>query len=808
MKNIYILSFLILQFTFCQSQHFQNVTNIQNLDIISEITDFNGGWGNGVSFYDFDKDGWDDLTIALENDTIAFYKNNFGSFERIPSFIPTDGRVKQVLWVDYDNDGHLDLFITQYGAPYKLFKNDGLYNFIDVSIQSGLPQVNLNTWGAAFGDYNKDGFLDLYIAMYETGAQSPENPLRTNQLFMNNGDGTFTNVTIQAGVSNGLQLSFLGAWIDYNRDGWSDLYVINDRTPFNNSLYRNNGDGTFTDVATDIGADMVGEDPMTISVADFDNDGDYDIFMTNSGGSTKPSKLLVNNANQTFTESSVEYGVNFFLNSWGALWLDYNNNSYRDLFVSIDEQFFQQPQMQNLFFINNNGQNFILSDTLIPENDRAKGYGVAQGDINNDGYYDFINHNRGVAPFLYQNSGGENSFIKITLQGVYSNSMGIGAEIEVYCESNKYIHYVMNSENYLGQNSQHHIFGLANFEIVDSVEIEYLSGIVDKYYDLNVNQQYYFVEGETHKPLLAIEGSSTPCEGDTVEIYSGSYSFYEWSNGVQDSVLKVSESGSYWLIATDSLGNNFYSDTIAIEFYTPPTVEFVAKNPSCFNSEDGEIFLNFYPNIQAYELWWNDSLVGDTLKNVGAGIHTYTYTDEYGCIIEDTVTLTNPNAINVQTLIVEKEDTALYDLMILINGAQSPYEIYLNEVKVANEIEDLLAGIYSLKVVDANACEYEMNIEIKASTVSSIATNRALDFKIWPNPIEDSKKLTLQFNTRVSEGNIKCVNTLGEVMFDIHLNDLNKEMIEINFNNYMSKGVYYIIFSNKSIEKIKPIVVK
>lgn len=806
MMRFFYLS--ILSIGILNAQQFERVDSQLNIEVVNNITVQSGWWGNGVSFYDFDQDGWDDLTFAIENDSIIFFKNNEGVFEKLPTFIPETGRVKMILWVDYDNDGFMDLFFTTYLGAYKLYRNDGDFTFTDVSASVGLPSTNVRTWGASFGDYNKDGFLDLYITNYDNGVGDVENPMRTNQLFKNNGDGTFSNVTEQAGVGNGLQLSFTSVWLDYNNNGWSDLYVINDRHPYRNALYKNNGDGTFTDIAEEAGADAHLQDPMSISVCDFDNDGDLDIYMTNSGTSIREGMFLVNNGDGTFSERAQEYGVNIQLNSWGALWIDANNNTYNDLYISTQTADFPN-QTQGLYFSNNMGESFTFTPEMLPQGDEAINFTVAKGDINNDGFYDFVNHN--MIPhesFLYQNIGGENNYIKITLEGTISNKMAIGSWIRVYAGGNQYTQYTLCGENYLGQNSQHHIFGLANFEIVDSVEIEYLSGIVDKYYDLNVNQHYYFVEGETHKPLLTIEGSSTPCEGDTVEIYSGSYSFYEWSNVVQDSVLKVYESGDYWLIATDSLGNNFYSDTITIVFNIPPLVEHVATNPSCFNSEDGEIFLNFYPNTQEYQLLWNDSLIADTLKNIGAGMHIYTYTDEYGCIIEDTVALTNPNAINVQTLIVEKEDTALYDLMILINGAQSPYEIYLNEMQVANEVEDLLAGIYNLKVVDANACEYEMSIEIKASTVSNIATNKALDFKIWPNPIEDSKKITVQFNTRVSEGNIKCVNTLGEVMFDIHLNDINKEMIEINFNNYMSKGVCYIIFSNKSIEKIKPIVVK
>lgn len=812
MKVLKVLIFSVFYHTSAVAQTYSDVSLDMNV-LFQSNTSF--GFGpNGVSFFDFNNDGWDDITFVQETDSQVFYINNEGVFEKLPSFLYSNGETKQVLWVDYDNDGDYDILVSVLYGPIKLYENDGNFNFTDVSVQAGLSPVAANNFGVSFGDYDKDGFLDFYVCRY-VGSGDSNDITVVNNLYHNNGDGTFTNVTFQAGVADGIAPSFQAVWIDYDKDSWPDLFVINDRNQWGNSLYKNNGDGTFTNVAIQTDAELFAQDPMTATVGDFDNDGDLDIYMTNTalfpGPQHKKGKLLVNKVNETnnFKEEAEEYGVDIKHYSWGATWVDFNNDTYQDLYVTTSRFSPLELVVRSYMYVNNEGSSFIDSPTIFQNNHIARSFAVAKGDIDNDGYADLVVVN--TAPdnaFLWKNSGSDNNYVKITLEGVFSNKMAIGSWIYVFAGGNRYTHYTMCGENFASQNSQHHIFGLGGYDKVDSILVEYPSGLKDKYYNLDVNEHYYFTEGETFIPQITVLGNAIFCEGDSVILDAGEYLSYEWNNGSLNRFLTVKHSGFYNVVVEYDQDSFYTSNTIEVNVKHPPIIQANILEISCFNANDGSIHLNIETEAEAYELEWLNTQLGSYLENLEPGTYAYIYTDEYGCVAEDSIALTNPSLINVQTLILEKEDTALYDLMILINGAQSPYEIYLNEVQVTNEIEDLLAGIYSLKVIDANACEYEMSIEIKASIINSIVTNSEIDFKIWPNPIEDSKKLTVQFNTRVSEGNIKCVNTLGEVMFDIHLNDLNKEMIEINFNNYMSKGVYYIIFSNKSIEKIKPIVVK
>ncbi len=261
---------LSLLFNVANGQQMVNMAGIFNIEHSDISTDPNGV---GVSFFDFDNDGWDDLTFIKQGDHLILYKNNQGLFNLLPSIIPTPGEPKHALWVDYDNDGFNDVLTTYFNVPCRLYHNDGNFNFADVTIQSGLSLLSGPSYGASFGDFNKDGYLDLYICSYSTTGNFTD-PNELNVLYKNNGNGTFTNIANQAGVNDSTKASFQAVWLDYDKDGWADIYVINDFELDENSLYRNNGDETFTNVTIQSGTTNPLSNPMSNSVADFDNDGD------------------------------------------------------------------------------------------------------------------------------------------------------------------------------------------------------------------------------------------------------------------------------------------------------------------------------------------------------------------------------------------------------------------------------------------------------------------------------------------------------------------------------------------------------
>lgn len=789
MRKFLLFFWIYLFFSiFLIAQNFTSVIQEQNV-IISSNSSFNFG-GAGIGFFDFNNDGWDDLTFVMENDSQIFYLNDNGQFQKVPSFIFSQGETKQVLWVDYDNDGDNDLFVSMLNGPIKLFQNDGSFNFTDVSFQAGLSPVNAANYGANFGDYDKDGFLDFYICRY-VGSGDPSDITLVNNLYRNNGDGTFTNVTFQAGVADGIAPSFQAVWIDYDKDSWPDLYVINDRNSWGNTMYRNNGDGTFADVTNQTNTELFGQDPMTATVGDFDNDGDLDIYMTNTalfpGPGQKKGMLLVNNGDGTFNEKAELYGVDIDQYSWGATWIDFDNDTYQDLYVTTSRFSPLEPVVKNFFYVNNQGQLFIDSPDVFIGDHVARSMSVAKGDINNDGYADLVASN--VSPFrsfLWQNSGAQNNYIKISLQGTAGNAMAIGSWVYVYAGGNRYTHYTMCGENFVSQNSQHHIFGLAQYEMVDSVIVEYLSGIKDKYFNLATNNHYTFIEGETLSAQIVV-GNTNICEGNSVTLDAGEYESYLWNTGETDRFLNVTESGFYYVLVEHFSGNTFFSDTIEIIIHPLPNIDADVQSISCFGLEDGSVFLNIQSDATEFNVQWSNGTEGFGLENLSEGVYTFNYTDEFGCMVQDSFSITEPFEINVQYLITNQTDTSLGSILLAVNGGNPPYTIIINQDTAQIENLNLTAGIYNIVVSDAFNCNANMLLEVMYEPIIddtlSNETSQSVEFKVFPNPFTD---YVYVLNNYKIDFKIKLMDITGAELMCW----LNEEKLNLSFLN---NGVYFLV---------------
>lgn len=492
------IAFFAFQFLYSQISYQDNAIN---LGIINS-----GGSGyflGGVSFYDYDDDGWDDLTLASKtNEPVRFFKNIQGTFQEETFNIYISGQSKQVLWVDYDNDGDQDLFVTKLYGVNTLYQNDGNFVFSNVTISSGLPNTAYKTFGAAFGDYDNDGFLDLFLCNKDDDTIIP------NYLYHNNGDGTFTNLSTEAGISHDSHLSFCASFFDYDKDGFQDIYISNDRIEHPNILYHNNGDGTFTDTSVVSGANIA-IDAMSTTIADFNYDGWLDIYVTNT---TSGNYLLKNNSDGTFSNAASISGTTLNSISWGANFFDADNDMDLDLYVScmVDNPASGLPTSG--FYERNSNNTFQIATTSGFETDEYKSFANAIGDIDNDGYTDFIVANQ--APdnhSLWQNSGGENNWLKVKLEGTISNKNGIGSWVEVMANNAVMYRYTLCGEAFLGQNSGTEIFGLANASTIDYVKVTWLSGIVDIIFDVTPNQTLNIIEGSTL--------SLTDSEPDFFKIY-------------------------------------------------------------------------------------------------------------------------------------------------------------------------------------------------------------------------------------------------------------------------------------------------
>ncbi|MFK7774556.1 MAG: FG-GAP-like repeat-containing protein [Saprospiraceae bacterium] len=444
-------------------------------------------FGGGVSFFDFNGDGWDDLCFpTATGDSLLFFHNNQGAFERIDGLVLDTSATKQLLWADIDNDGDKDLLVTNFMAANRLYENDGNMNLTDITLSSGFFLFPDPTYGATFGDYDADGFLDLYITNRSNGTFDNF----TNYLWKNNGNNTFTNVAIQTNTSDGLKVSFCATFIDINQNLRPDLYIANDRIA-TNTMFLNNGN-TFSDISASSGTDTV-VNAMNVGSGDYNNDGHLDIYVTNT---VEGNVLYQNNGDETFTDMATSAGVAFNQVSWGGNFFDYDNDGDLDLYVSSEEV---EDGKTNALYENLGDGTFHQSLPNGIDGDTLISFGNAVGDFNLDGKMDIVVVNALGDPMLiWENQTvNDNNWLKIRLEGVESNRDGISSWIEIYHDGQKQVRYTKCGTAYLAQNTQTEHFGIGSFETLDSVIVRWQSGIIDRLENVQANQILGILEGMT-----------------------------------------------------------------------------------------------------------------------------------------------------------------------------------------------------------------------------------------------------------------------------------------------------------------------
>jgi ASPIC and UnbV/FG-GAP-like repeat/Secretion system C-terminal sorting domain len=515
---IFILSVFICGTVYCQIS-FQNLASELGINVVCGDTYL----GNGISFFDYDNDGWDDISLSsASNMPVVFYKNINGNFVQHNLNITDNiGQTRQINWVDIDNDGDNDLFITSDNSGNRLFENTGNMILAEITEECGMLTTALNSFGASWGDYNNDGYLDVFISNRDSSIP--------NILYKNNGNKTFTLVNNEAGLINTGTMSFCSAFFDYNNDGYQDIYVSNDKVIYANILYKNNGDGTFTDVSIESNTDVF-IDAMSVTVDDYNSDGWMDIYVTNS---SPGNVFLRNNGDGTFTDIALSTGTIFNSIGWGAVFLDADNDKDLDLYVSGEYDGSVPNYLSSAFYVNNNNDTFNLDNAIVP-NDNAKSFSNAIGDSDNDGLPEItvnnIIHNN---IFLWKNnSATSNNWFKVKLEGTQSNRNGIGSLIEISVAGEIQYRYTLCGEGYLGQNSATEIFGVGNANTIDYIKVKWLSGIEDVIYDVAVNQFIEITEGSTlsindyieNNKIIVYPNPTTSlvyCNSDDMNIISG-----------------------------------------------------------------------------------------------------------------------------------------------------------------------------------------------------------------------------------------------------------------------------------------------
>ncbi len=499
--------------------------------------------GTGVAIFDYDNDGWPDIFFVngttLEGfpngkgPTNHLYRNNHdGTFTDVTAQagLTATGWGQGVCVGDYDNDGWEDLYVTAYGKNRLYHNQHGV--FTEVAEKAGVAGSG-KAWGSgcAFVDYDRDGLLDLIVANYVDFdlATTPAPGERTsciwkgtpvmcgprglpgakNILYHNRGNGAFEDVTTKARIdqTNG-HYALSVSTLDYDDDGWPDIYVACDSTP--SILYHNNRDGTFTDVAVTAGAafneDGREQAGMGTTIADYDGDGRLDIFKTNFSDDT--STLYRNNGDGTFTDATFTAGLGLHTKylGWGTMFFDFDNDGWPDLILAnghvypeVDKYHlgssYEEPRI--LYHNNGNGTFTDISDSAgAGITTASSSRGLAVGDLWNDGRISVVVSNMNAHPSLLVNQMRyPNHWIAFKTVGTASNRDGIGARITVKVGKRTLVDEVRSGSSYISNNDMRVHFGLGAATKIDSVTVRWPSGRLENFENLSVDTIHILEEG-------------------------------------------------------------------------------------------------------------------------------------------------------------------------------------------------------------------------------------------------------------------------------------------------------------------------
>tara|TARA_R110002126_G_scaffold291189_5_gene450859 strand:+ start:1892 stop:5887 length:3996 start_codon:yes stop_codon:yes gene_type:complete len=639
--------FCIVLFIYCcktsYAQTFQQIQDVAGLSVLEQ--------NNGVAVADYDGDlDLDIFVVGARKDVNGeekthsklFRNDNNGSFTDVTtesgivnlfpsiSYTPSNPALEGVKygasWGDYDNDGFPDLFFThQYNV--QLFHNNGDGTFTEQTTEAGIIKTNncLNTCATWF-DFNNDGFLDLYISDW--------GECDYNSFYINNGDGTFKNESLKFASLKKNRPSFLAFPFDFNQDGWLDIYISNDLDVPNELLINVNGIDSFED-AKSYGLDHA-QDDMGIAINDYNNDGNFDFFITN----IDENVLLKNNGNSTFTDVAQEKNVKETGWAWNTIFDDFDLDGDEDLFI-VNGFELTEPQ-KNFYFKNLHSEgNDTFQDisSEIQLNDISKGYSACSFDFDNDGDLDLFVSNLDRASYFYSNQTIEpnqtNSFswFKLSLQGTVSNRDAIGTSISVETENGTF-HRYYTGIGFLSQSLQAVHFGLAKATIIKKLTIKWPLGLIETYHNLSVNEYLKATEGNglevlNSQPANYIYGCTDPesCNYNpsaTRDDGSCEYLSVTEITGVTESGFNNTDTYTYDLPAnhqiewavdgghiTKGQGTNSISVTWEVEALGVVTVQVFKEN--CVSDKSNlNVSLNInnvLENISIARIW-NEALLG------------------------------------------------------------------------------------------------------------------------------------------------------------------------------------------------------
>lgn len=706
------------------AQVFVDVTEAQGIAALNASTMY----GTGSSFFDVNEDGWDDLTICISGGATRLYMNNQGTFQLHTAFENIYDS-KTCLWGDYDEDGDNDLFVIRRDGPSQLFVQTDSLVFVN---QSNLLNITFsaafNPFGAALGDYNRDSYLDMYIANYSTAAVGGIK----STFLTNSQNGSFSS-TPHGYYRNHFQPTF----IDLSRDRYQDIFIINDfRT--GSELYTQDVPGVFTDQTPGGSFGLSGAvylDAMTNSWCDYDNDADLDLYVANTP--THGNFLFQNNGLNSFSNVASTAGAALYKWSWSSLWFDIENDGWNDLIV--DERHI------NLLYITEFGNHVLRNNQGTFTEDLTTGisnlpYGYftsSKGDFNNDGLYDlYIGAETGQQSRVFQNTTSTtNNYLKCRLKGRLSNHNGVGTYIDYYVGGTHHVHYTQLGENYLCQNSQNFIFGIGQNTQIDSLKLSWISGVEDTYYNIPANTTHVFVEGETWAQIQASKAFLCPSGSDSLQLSIADWPIHTWGNGNTGNSIWVNAPGTYAVTVGTGFGHTIVL-TYTVELASLDNIVIDRTQVLCNGGNTGSIQIS-------------NSITGDVIyaiENLTAGLYTIPLNISEGCVVQQEIGIDEPLPFQLVLDSLVNTCEGLNNGQAVVQGIDgtAPYAGF-NEFGILH-LTDLSAGIYTDSISDSNGCASSYTfeiIEIPSATIdvmspSWVCPNESVVFEANVSGLEGS----------------------------------------------------------------------